>query len=696
MIFPQEILPKFIQFTNTNHRLQRGWPAELSFESAKEELANWLVELKGRLAWELPLLCSFSVGKKLGEEIAQAFAKLEEALPSITLENFEESYAPVQHQLLEKLYLASALEQELPRITDIKIVNELLILASAFMDGQIDKNPIGQRLPLLLDWIGRYQTDWRTYLRLFPDQLYRVNHVLACFENMKTGAGGIYIFLEESNNSQDLKGGLNLILNALMIMAPAVETRLLTETERVEFSGDLRLERVWRGASWADWSGTSLASELLMFYQQAQNEIKALLDNTLLPAAILEELLGPMQELSSRLVAAFEHLWHNLSVEDASQAKTTRLEALAELRACRAELTQWQEQIYESSLPYQRFREVAIYQSLVTALDGVLNQIIPDAHIEQLIQAIEQGKAKFQEIIEQAADSFSGDGSEASSYQAKARAQAAAMTSRFNLPMAQGQPELIFDSSFEIVQVGAEDATKDKPEVVVEEVVEVEEPPSQEGLADTDISIETAWDALQGQQEALENLQIYLESGNRFNIYQAFEMFSEPFFKLAELVPAAFKAPTPITDANYSCPYCGESCAQELERCPKCDQAIDAEHRARSSSAIDAELATSSPLLVKLDADTKLSLLGSSIPNSISDRWKDLAKKLGAMAKAAKSQADSLDIEALASKLAKSCTQVSASLVRGERSYIGVREDIIRDFKRLEEVGKASAKRAAQ
>lgn len=684
MFSREELLPGFIRFSNVAYRLSQQWTAAESFEASQQNLATFLADLKGRLAWELPLLCAFSVGPQLGHEIGQAFGRLEAALAEATEENVESVYTPALEPLLEKLRLAEALKEELPRITDVKIVNELLLLTSAVEEKRIDNAPIAQRLPLLLDWIARYETGWRTYLRLFPDQLYRVNKVLAAFEAMRAGAGGVFLFLE-GEDPNGLKGGLSMVLNALRLIAPSVETRFLTESERVEFSADLRLERAWRGADWHDWSGTSLAADLLLFYQQTQRDIARISQATLMPVALAEQLGEQLPEIESRLIMAFDTLWQRLALSEDEPARPPRAEALAELESCRRELEAWQLHLDEALAPYHELQAAPLYSALVGVLTGVLAETTPDASLHQLTEAVAEGRVRFQETIERAAEAYQLAGDDP--VRAEAVAQAANLSSRFDLAPAHGQVDLVFDSAYEVVQVGAE------PQVMSEE--DFQQPQDDEDgfpertLGETDAALEAAWDALHGQEQALEALWEYLQTGERPLLYQAFELFSEPFFTLAELAPIAPAAA--VSDELIGCPFCQETFSNSLDRCPGCKRLVSLQERQSQVPAQETVRQTGSPLLAALDRDTMGALSGGALPGLLGQRWRDLASKLEAMGRAAKSEGKSAQLETLLSKLVADCHRVAATLAADGQGYLPMRDELFDDFARLEHGAKPTS-----
>lgn len=685
MFSREELLPEFVRFANVVYRRSQGWETPETFESAKERLTLFLADLKGRLAWELPLLCGFSVGNQLGQEIVEAFTKLETALAEATEGNVEPAYTQALGALLEKLRLAEALKDELPRITDVKIVNEFLILGSAFMDEQVDKAPLSQRFPLLLDWIERQDASWRTYLRLFPDQLYRVNKVLAAFEAMRSGAGGISLFLE-GEDPDGLKGGLDIILKSLRVMAPAVETRFLTESERVEFSADLRLERVWRGADWPDWSGTSLAADLLTFYQEAQRDLARLASATLLPASWIEE-AGPfLEELSPRFVAAFEELWSNLSLPEDQPSRPVRAEATAELERCRQELAEWQARAEEVLQPYYPLQAAALYSAFTGTLLGVLTETTADALLHAIVESVAEGKAQFQEAIESAADTYSSEGQGAPT---EAAAQAANLASRFDLPSSSGSADLVFDTAYEVVQVGMDEnsvAASSSTTTDSDEVSESEWEESEVTMGDANPALETAWEALQSQEQALEYLWSYLQTRDRHAIYQAFELFSEPFLALAELAPLETEQATEVTD--ISCPYCQESFSSTLDRCPGCRRLVTLQQRQPQALAPEVALETGSPILASLDRDTMTALGQGEVPARLLERWKDMARKLEAMGRAAKNENKSSQTEALLAKLVMDCHRVVAALSTQGEAYSQMRNGLFEDFARLEKSAK--------
>ena len=62
-MFPrEEFLPSFVRFSNLLYRDAQGWELHDDFEVAQEQVGQAIVELKARLAWDLPLLSAFKEG----------------------------------------------------------------------------------------------------------------------------------------------------------------------------------------------------------------------------------------------------------------------------------------------------------------------------------------------------------------------------------------------------------------------------------------------------------------------------------------------------------------------------------------------------------------------------------------------------------------------------------------------------------
>lgn len=689
MLIPQELLPGFVRFFNVAFRHHQGRESTVSFEEARQDFYAFLLDTKGRLAWELPLLCSFVNGTDLAEELATTFEDFERRVASVTIDTAIEDLTPALDGLLEKFRLASALKAELPVFTDIKVMNELLLLASAHLDGRVDKNPLGQRLPLLFDWVERHETDWQTYLRLFPDQLYRVRKVQALFEVMRRVVGGIQTYLDDSD-PEDLKTALKVGVQTFELMVAATETRALTEAERVEFSPDLHLERAWRGADWADWSGTSLASGLLTFYQQAQRQIALLAKATLMPATIIQEVNPVLEALSLRLVEAFDILWHRRTLTCEVVPRQARAAALAELESCRKELQQVQNDVEEAAEPYKILLRLPIYRQLVAVLDGVLKEIVPDAVVDGVAQSLEQGRTRFQDVIERAADSLAAGRGLDGGQQADIAGLVSSLSERFALPGSKTEAEFVFDEGYEVTQVvvgGAEDPEDALPDGSADLSVEADGGPREDGVA-LESDLDSVWEALQAQGQALECLDAYLHSGDPFALYQAFEFFAEPLFNLEPWAPTITEK---VADKeNHACPYCGEQVPGGSDRCPGCKRLLSFEDVTSTLNiARDGEnLTTSSPVLSVLDADTMNALGAAVIPPSIVERWEDLAVKLEGMGRAAASESRKHDLTRVVTRLVEGCRRVKSVLLTDGGSYEALRRKLFADFDRLEELGK--------
>ncbi len=408
-MFPrEEFLPSFIRFSNLLYRDTQGWELNDDFEAAQEQVGQAILELKARLAWDLPLLSAFKEGPPAAEQVAKTLENLESLVAQPPTDDLLSAYEARQEEFLNAMMEAGSLRELLPTFTDVRIVNELMLLATAHFEGRIDREPIRGRLPVLLDWVERKAADWKTYARLFPDQQPLTGSVLAALEAIRVGAGGIHLYLSEEDE-QGLKEGLDIILKALKSLAPAEETRFLTESERVEFSPDLRLERVWRGADQNSWDGTSLAAELLQFYQESIKRAFRLAQQTLMPISMLETKMAAAADLQGRLVDNLEALMAHQNVPEGEPARPPRAHPLASLEAARRDLESQFQEISEFVERQRPLEVMPLYANLVGTMVGIFNQTTPDSQLHALLDVAVRSQASFMETFEQNAQEFDGD-----------------------------------------------------------------------------------------------------------------------------------------------------------------------------------------------------------------------------------------------------------------------------------------------
>ena len=407
MFAREEFLPPLVQFSNTIYRTLRGWSVNHDLETAREQLTRSLSELKARLAWELPLLAAFEEGPEVAARVAKTLEILESAVAETDAENFSFVFTPVQDDFLGSMRDAAALRSSLPVFTDVRIVNELLLLATARAEGRVEIEPVAQRLPILLDWMGRKEIDWTTYAQLFPDQQPARDRVLAALEVMRTGIGALHLYLI-GEEPQGLKEGLDIVLKVLEKLSELEETRFHTESERVEFSPDLRLERAWRGADLPSWAETNLPAQLLEFYQETVKRTFALAQQTLMPMSLLEEAAEAAESLQTRLISAFETLMSQVKVAEGNPPRPPRAHALAELEAVRRELDTWFENIAAYVEQNRPLEQIPLYAHVVGTLVGVLGETAPDSHLHALMESTDQAQAAFVETMERTANSPEG------------------------------------------------------------------------------------------------------------------------------------------------------------------------------------------------------------------------------------------------------------------------------------------------
>jgi hypothetical protein len=681
MVPREELLPELVTFSNAFYRAAQGWESPLDPEGASQRLAQYLTALKARLAWELPLLCAFEEGPAVASEVAGALELLEGALGQLSPADYEATFSPLLERFLLAARQAEALRAQLPLFTDVKIVNELLLLASARLDERIDGVPLAQRLPILLDWIARKELDWVTYARLFPDQEFRVRRVREGFNLMRSGAGAVHLYLE-GEEPEGLKEGLSIVLRALDGLAAATETRFLTESERVEFSSDLRLERIWRGADWPSWEGTALEADLLAFCQDTGKRLQAVGQQTLLPGSVLEETLETVSSIEATLNGAFELLWEQRSLPPEQAARPPRAEALASLQECRQALQELEEQLAARLEPFRGLESYPLYAGVLGVLQGVLAGTTPDAYLHQLLASLSQGKESFAETVERVQQEVTRDASTSG-----AQAQALNIARRFDLPSAgQSAPELILEGAFEVVVQPGVSSSATSPSTSKEPAAPTSGSAAAESVgAPAGPVFESAWEALDYHQQAQEALWSYLEQGDRLLLHDAFELFAEPLLTLTDFLPP--KPPEPV--AHLVCPFCQESFPGDSERCPGCKRLVTLSERQALETVTSAPLPLGSTLLVDLDRRTS-TLSPQANPEKLMAEWRTLARRLEKMSRAAHAEGKGRATEALFAQLVAGCHEVADHLAARGGGYDALREPLMKKFAVLERLARDS------
>ena len=403
-MFPrEEFLPPIVRYANLFYRAAQGWSQDEELEAVQARLLQNLTELKARLAWDLPLLNAFEEGPAVAERVGKTLENLESAVTQTDAESFSIVFTPTQEDFLSAMNRAGTLREELPVFTDVRIVNEILLLGTARLEGRIDNDPIRQRLPILFDWIERKELEWKTYGALFHDQQPLALTVFSALQAIRTGMGGLHLYIlgEEENG---LKEGIDIILKALKVIAEAEETRALTESERVEFSPDLRLERLWRGADLPNWEISSLPADLMSFYQENIKRAYGLAQRTLMPSSLLEDKVAAAEELQARFITGLETLLAQQNIPEDQLARPRRAQALADLESARRDLVGQFGDIQEIVERNRPLEAIPLYSNLVGSMVGVLNEITPDSQLHALLDTAVKSQASFMETIERTAE----------------------------------------------------------------------------------------------------------------------------------------------------------------------------------------------------------------------------------------------------------------------------------------------------
>lgn len=651
MLAAPELLPQFVRFSNLLYRDAHGYAVPCSLEEGRERLLEDLRELRQRLAWELPLICGYSLGPTLGHQTAKTLEGLISFAEQPVGHDVQAQYVQRLEALLGSLRETEVLRAQLPVFSDVRALSEMLILADAHLQSLIDATPLMQRLPLLMDWVERTATDWTTYKRLFPDQEYAVDRVMALIAVMRQGLGGIYLFLQ-GEAEDGLKEGLEAILRASQSLEPSVETRFHTESERVEFSPDLRLERSWRGADWEDWQNTSLPAHLLSFYQENVRKLDTLANSTLMPYSMLEEANPMLAGMEDRLTESFDRIWRSalpypspsptaeettddalaeespsLATEDALEEapelpdpflgpdgerltpRQARGAALAELEACRRELAEFEEKIQKHREEQRDLDRFPLFSSTAALLESVLIDAVPDSYLQDLASLLVEERQKVQDVIEE----------------------------------------------------------------TVEAAAEAEQPIDEAPL-------EAAYDAA-GQNEAAAGLlEEYLQDGERLRLLMAYEAFLEPFRTLAGFaVPEQVVVEEP---QEQVCPFCQTRALMEGGRCPSCRRILELAQPTSTAIGGPSTLLGSS-YLNALDQRTS-DLAADASAEELVVEWRGLSVHLLDMRTAATQAGQEKATLELLSELSEQCRQVANSLPRRSPSYAILREPLILGLSQLE------------
>lgn len=654
MLAASELLPQFVRFSNLLYRTAHGYFVPVTLEEGRERLLEDLLELRQRLAWELPLICGYSLGPTLGHQTARATEALIAFAQQTPGGDAQAEFVPRLDALLHSLRETEALRAQLPVFSDVRALNEMLILADAHLQSLIDATPLRQRLPLLMDWVERTATDWTTYQRLFPDQQYAVDRVMALIAVMRQGLGGIYLFLQ-GEAEDGLKEGLEGILRASQSMEPSAETRFHTESERVEFSPDLRLERAWRGADWEDWQNSSLPAHLLSFYQETMRKLDRLSNSTLMPYSMLEEASPLLAGMEDRLTESFDRVWRSAvpaappstetggttgegedePVSEPSEGQETiepapdrdlhdpflgpdgerltprqaRAHALAELEACRRELSEFEEKVRAHREEQRDLDRFELFSSTAALLESVLLEAVPDSYLQDLANLLSQERQKVQDVIEETA-----------------------------------------------------------------EVAAESDQPVDEG------ALESAYDAV-GQNEAAAGLlEEYLQDGERLRLLMAYEAFLQPFRTLAGFaVPEQVAVEEPTEQV---CPFCQTRAVMEGGRCPACRRILDLSQQTPTTIGGPAS-GLGSSYLNSLDQRTS-DLPADAATDELRREWSGLSVHLLDMRTAASQDGGERATLDLLSELSQQCRQVADSLPRRSPSYAILREPLILGLSQLE------------
>ena len=166
MIKIEEFRPHFVLFEQYLEQWLQRQPDSDTYRIHCGQFQRFLNRLQERVRWEYPLVSDQLEAKNAyqnltGVTMSKAQYLLGEPQPTHELKN-------TLHQLCLSIESIRNLQVALPKLSEVRILNEILILISRRQAESFDIEPLQMRLPSATKWVSDSEMGWALFARQFP------------------------------------------------------------------------------------------------------------------------------------------------------------------------------------------------------------------------------------------------------------------------------------------------------------------------------------------------------------------------------------------------------------------------------------------------------------------------------------------------------------------------------------------------
>ncbi|MCA9775861.1 MAG: hypothetical protein KC800_04060 [Candidatus Eremiobacteraeota bacterium] len=243
MIKIEEFRPHFVLFDQYLEQWLQRQPDLDTYRIHCGQFQRFLNRLQERVRWEYPLVSAQPEAKNAyqkltGVTMSKAQYLLGEPQPTHELKN-------TLQELCLSIESIRNLQVALPKLSEVRILNEILILISQRQAESFDTEPLQTRLPSAIKWVSDSEMGWSLFARQFPGATSVHEPAQRSLAILKAELQKMETDLREADLSS-LTAAAESVRRESQTLASFEATRLQLEKDTSGWEGDVHLLRARR------------------------------------------------------------------------------------------------------------------------------------------------------------------------------------------------------------------------------------------------------------------------------------------------------------------------------------------------------------------------------------------------------------------------------------------------------------------
>lgn len=317
MIKIEEFRPHFLLFEQYLEQWLVEQPDQETYKIHCGQFQRFLSRLQERIRWEYPLI-------RHREEAHAAFQKIN----GVVLSKAQHLLGEPQptHELKRTLREISAAvetirdqQETLPKFTEARIVNEILVLISHADSSYSQPAPLRERVPSALRWVGDAEMGWNLFARQFPGASSVYNSARQSLEALRATLTA----LQETSGFEEAESLGRLLQEEVETLADLDAARLELEQSSTGWDGDLHLMRARRENESTAIVSAEAVSELHRYFSNRTRTL-ANLRVQLRGGSAREERVEKIEKLSKEFTQ-LRSAWQSASTETPPNPETVSI-----------------------------------------------------------------------------------------------------------------------------------------------------------------------------------------------------------------------------------------------------------------------------------------------------------------------------------------------------------------------------------